>query len=143
MIDNDGDAREDLTFQFRFTNRLGNGDQGAGARRRRGTSVGGAARRTSAPVSAQRLARCSTSPESYHAAGRARRPPQRRSVRRDARARTAAKSFRKPYDFVGTKTFGSAEAYEAYAAFLHLRHRDPGLRTPGRVFVGQRDEPSP
>ena len=27
-VDNDGDAREDLTFQFRFTNRLANNNQG-------------------------------------------------------------------------------------------------------------------
>src|SRR6188768_596723 len=27
-VDNDGDAKEDLTFQFRFTNKLGNNNQG-------------------------------------------------------------------------------------------------------------------
>src|SRR6187401_1903216 len=27
-IDNDGDAKENLTFQFRFTNKLGNNNQG-------------------------------------------------------------------------------------------------------------------
>src|SRR5215470_1203412 len=27
-VDNDGDAKEDLTFQFRFTNRLGNNNNG-------------------------------------------------------------------------------------------------------------------
>ena len=58
-----------------------------------------------------------------------------------SRVADGAKSFRKPYDFVGTKTFGSVEAYEAYARSYIYDIKIPGCGTPGRVFVGQRNEP--
>ena len=48
--------------------------------------------------------------------------------------------FGKPYDFVGTKTFGSVAGYKAYAnSFIHTMNV-PGCSMPGRVFVGQRKE---
>jgi hypothetical protein len=48
--------------------------------------------------------------------------------------------FGKPYDFVGTKTFGSVANYQAYAnSFIHTINV-PGCNMPGRVFVGQRKE---
>ena len=48
--------------------------------------------------------------------------------------------FGKPYDFVGTKTFGSVAGYQAYAnSFIHTINV-PGCNMPGRVFVGQRKE---
>ena len=44
--------------------------------------------------------------------------------------------FGKPYDFVGTKTFGSVADYKAYAdSFIHTINV-PGCNMPGRVFVG-------
>ena len=49
--------------------------------------------------------------------------------------------FGKPYDFVGTKTFGSVAGYESYANQFKYDITVPGCNTPGRVFVGQRDEP--
>ena len=54
--------------------------------------------------------------------------------------RTAPTEFGKPYDFVGTKTFGSVDAYEAVrATFIH-DIAVPGCAQTGRVFVGQRNE---
>ena len=53
----------------------------------------------------------------------------------------AAATFGKPYDFVGTKTFGNASAYEAYARSFIYDINIPGCNMPGRVFVGQRKEP--
>ena len=82
LIDNDGDAREDLTFQFRFTNRLGNGDQGL-ALNVGGTSVA-VPLKNIGPVSAQDRSLLNFT-ESYTLQGRARRPPQRRVGRRVAR----------------------------------------------------------
>jgi hypothetical protein len=48
--------------------------------------------------------------------------------------------FGKPYDFVGTKTFGSLAGYKAYANSFIYSVNIPGCNTPGRVFVGQRKE---
>ena len=48
--------------------------------------------------------------------------------------------FGKPYDFVGTKTFGSVAGYKAYANSFIYTVNIPGCTMPGRVFVGQRKE---
>ena len=48
--------------------------------------------------------------------------------------------FGKPYDFVGTKTFGSVAGYKAYANSFIYTINVPGCNMPGRVFVGQRKE---
>jgi hypothetical protein len=50
-------------------------------------------------------------------------------------------TFGKPYDFIGSKTFGSKQGYEAYAAKFMYDVTIPGCNQPGRVFVGQRKEP--
>ena len=56
------------------------------------------------------------------------------------RAGDGATEFGKPFDFVGTKTFGSVAGYEQYAkTFIH-EIAVPGCAKTGRVFVGQRDE---
>jgi hypothetical protein len=56
------------------------------------------------------------------------------------RSGDGVKEFGKPFDFVGTKTFGSIAGYEAYAkTFIH-EIAVPGCQQTGKVFVGQRDE---
>jgi hypothetical protein len=137
LIDNDGDAREDLTFQFRFMNRLGNGDQGLAL------DVGGQSvavpLKNIGPVSAQDRSLLNFT-ESYSL--KVVRGNRRSGEALDVtRVTDGGKSFRKPYDFVGTKTFGSVEAYEAYARSYIYDVKIPGCGTPARVFVGQRNEP--
>src|SRR6185295_5182142 len=57
-----------------------------------------------------------------------------------ANASNGTTDFGKPYDFVGTKTFGSIDAYKQYAdSFIH-EIAVPGCSQTGRVFVGQRNE---
>ena len=137
LIDNNGDAREDLTFQFRFANRLGNANQGLAL------NVGGASvavpLKNIGPVSATDRSLLNFR-ESYSL----------RLVRGDRRDGKSApvtrlsdgtERFGKPYDFVGTKTFGSVAGYEAYARAFIQDLSIPGCSMPGRVFVGQRDEP--
>ena len=52
---------------------------------------------------------------------------------------TGADSFRKPFDYSGTKTFGGAGNYDAYAdGFIY--DVDIPACSGGRVFVGQRYE---
>ena len=137
-LDSNGDASEDLTFQFRFRNRLGNDEQGFAL------DVGGESvavpLKNIGPVSARATARRSTSAS----------PITLRMVRGDRRSGNAAdvtrsddgtRVFVKPYDFVGTKTFGSVAGYEQYARSFIYDIAIPDCARRGRVFVGQRDEP--
>merc|ERR1712232_7206 len=48
--------------------------------------------------------------------------------------------FRKPFDFVGMKTYGSKEDYEAYANQFIYDVDFPGCATNGRLFIAQRQE---
>src|SRR5262245_31115705 len=136
-IDNHGDAREDLTFQFRFTNRLGNDN--SGVRLGIGTSQVAVPLKNVGPVSANDSSLLNFN-ESYTLT----------VVRGDRRTGQAAQvtnavdgstSFGKPYDFVGTKTFGSVQGYANYARKFVYDVTLPGCNQPARVFVGQRKEP--
>jgi hypothetical protein len=68
----------------------------------------------------------------------------RRNAQRTAvtNASGGGRDFTKPVDFIGTKTFGSVASYEAYAAQYLYTVTIPGCGTPGRMFVGQRKDPS-
>jgi hypothetical protein len=132
-LDNDGDGKEDLTFQFRFKNNLADL-----ALPINGKSV-------SIPlIQAGGIAAGNTSAlnvkESYtiDLVRSDRRSGQHFAV---TDAQSGARDFSKPVDFIGTKTFGSVAGYEAYAA-THIHSINvPGCNTPGRVFVGQRKDP--
>jgi hypothetical protein len=136
-VDNDGDALEDLTFQFRFTNKLGNDNRGIKL------GIGGSQvavpLKNVAPVGAGDTAGLNFN-ESYTLTlvRGDRRRGQASAVRN---AVDGGAVFGKPYDFVGTKTFGSVSGYESYANQFKYDINVPGCNTPGRVFVGQRDEP--
>jgi hypothetical protein len=139
-VDNTGDAREDLTFQFRFSNKLPNNNQGLSL------DVGppGAQQAVAVPlkniggVSAQNTSALNFN-ESYTVT-------LVRGDRRGGQASpvihgdTGASVFGKPYDFVGTKTFGSIDSYRSYAASFIHPISIPGCGQGGRVFVGQRAE---
>jgi hypothetical protein len=135
-IDNDGDARENLTFQFRFTNRLDNDNRGQ--RLMIGTQNVAIPLKNKGPVSATDLSNLNFR-ESYSLT----------LVNGDRRAGTSAPvtnmnggaaEFGKPLDYVGTKTFSLPGGYQAYAnSFIHTVNI-PGCNMPGRVFVGQRKE---
>jgi hypothetical protein len=134
-LDNDGDARENLTFQFRFTNRLPNDNRGIRL------DIGGRSvavpLKNVGPVSAADVSALNFR-ESYTLT----------LVRGDRRGGNAqavtnangGTTFGKPYDFVGTKTFGSVANYRAYANSFIQDINVPGCTLPGKVFVGQRKE---
>jgi hypothetical protein len=136
-VDNDGDAREDLSFQFRFTNRLPNNN--AGIKLGIGGSQVAVPLKNVAPIGVGDTAGLNFT-ESYTLTlvRGDRRRGQGSAVRNMA---TNGTVFGKPYDFVGTKTFGSVAGYEAYANQFKYDISVPGCNTPGRVFVGQRNEP--
>jgi hypothetical protein len=135
-VDNDGDARENLTFQFRFANRLANDNRGQ--RLMIGTQNVAIPLKNKGPVSADDLTNLNFR-ESYTLS----------LVRGDRRSgetmavtnvNGGAAEFGKPLDYVGTKTFGGPGGYQAYAnSFIHSVNI-PGCGMPGRVFVGQRRE---
>jgi hypothetical protein len=133
-IDNNGDAKEDLTFQFRFTN----------------TSKG-----QTLPINGTNVAIPLTQfgqvtdmagtnlnvTESYTL----------NVVRGDRRTGAVSvvtgspvsggsetTTFGKPSDYIGTKTFPN---YAGYASSFVYNITIPGCSTPGKVFVGQRKDP--
>jgi hypothetical protein len=136
MVDSDGDAVEDLTFQFRFTNRLANNN--AGIKLPVGTAQTAIPLKNVGPVSTADQSKLNFT-ESY-TLNVVRGTRRGGTVQAVTNASTGASTFGKPYDFVGTKTFGSVAAYDAYARSLIHTVTVPGCDQPGRVFVGQRKE---
>ena len=132
-IDNDGDAIEDLTFQFDFENALVN--EGAGI----GLDIGGVnvaiPLRYAGPILPGDRSLLNEE-ESYSVTliEGDRRSGTRRAVTRAGSGRT---SFTKPLDHVGEKTLPN---YRKYAGRFIYDIDMPGCDTPGRVFVGQRAE---
>jgi Domain of unknown function (DUF4331) len=131
-VDNNGDGKEDLTFQFRFKNTLNNIALNVGGKQVAIPLIqaGGVAAGDSTKLNLN---------ETYTV----------NVVRGDRRTGTVAAvsnanggtTFVKPVDFIGLKTFVSADAYNAYAAqYIHTINI-PGCGTPGRMFVGQRKDP--
>jgi hypothetical protein len=135
-VDNDGDAKENLTFQFRFTNRLGGPDN-------RGIKLPIAGQQVAVPLKNTDVVTAADNSklnfrESYEVT--LVRGDRRRGNAAAVTGSNGGTVFGKPYDFVGTKTFGSVAAYETYAnSFIHTVNI-PGCDQPGRVFVGQRKE---
>ena len=134
-VDNDGDARENLTFQFRFNNRLANDNRGIKL------NIAG-------PQVAVPLKNVGQVTAADNSALNFRESYQMWVTRGDRRFGSPAAVtgtnggtvFGKPYDFVGTKTFGSVAAYKTYANSFIYTTNIPGCNQPGRVFVGQRKE---
>lgn len=125
-IDNNGDARPDVTFRFRFENEI------------QGQALTIGDREVSIPlINSGQISAGSTAAlnvvETYRLS--VIRGPNEETI---ANADTGEESFAKPVDNIGRK---SIPDYAAYAA-EHVYNVDiPGCDTPGRVFVGQRKDP--
>ncbi|MCF2949175.1 DUF4331 domain-containing protein [Paraglaciecola aquimarina] len=138
-IDNDGDAKEDISFVFNFSQKLGNngtgitlpigpeGDQRAVQVPLK--NVGGISADSSAAANFQENYSV-TLVEGNHTAG----------TRTELSANEAS-MFGKPLDFIGTKTFSSVSGYEQYADTFVYTTQVPGCDIPAKVFVGQRKDP--
>jgi len=131
-FDNVGDAKEHVTFQFRFKN---------------------TSKRTTLPVGGKNvlipLINSGTVSGVNPASLNVRETYTIDMVTDDRRngprtrvtnAANGATEFDKPVDNIGDKSFGSAAGYEAYANQHIYNVAIPGCGT-GRVFVGQRKEP--
>jgi hypothetical protein len=136
-VDSDGDAVEDLTFQFDFSNRLANNGQGITLAIGSEPAVAVPLKNVG-PITAQDVSALNFI-ESYtlKVVRGDRRSGQPADVTRTS---NGSKEFGKPYDFVGTKTFDSIAGYEQYAASFVYEINVPGCAQTGKVFVGQRDE---
>jgi hypothetical protein len=139
-VDNDGDAVEDFSFQFRFTNRLANNNQGIAL------PIGTGAQQQSVAVPLKNVGPITANDGSLLNFNETYSLTVVRDDRRRGQAAaatniaTGSTTFGKPYDFVGTKTFGSVAGYESYARrFVHEVNL-PNCGAPAKVFVGQRAE---
>lgn len=131
-IDNNGDAVEDLTFQFRFNN----------SSKATALTVGGKQVKipliNSGPING-------VNPDSLNV-----RETYTLEVVRGTRrggtvehvtgANGGATEFDKPVDNIGDKTFGGESGYADYASQHIYSVAIPGCSTPGKMFVGQRKE---
>ncbi len=155
-IENSGDAVEDITFQFRFTNALQGGGKGVQL------NVGG--KMNSVPTTQVNI-NVKDSPtlvttgneattlnvqESYTVS--VVKGPRRGAAAVPVKCGTGTPqnctagtaTFKKPVDYIGSLTNGDATAYATYAN-QHIYPIDlstalPGCTTAGKVFVGQRSE---
>ena len=128
-IDNNGDAKEDLTFQFRFQNKLKGitlpiGDKNVAIPL---TQAGQVSDPNAAALNVN---------ESYtvDVVRGDRRGGQRASVTNSA---GGSATFDKPVDNIGTKTIPD---YVGYAAKHIYNVNIPGCSMPGKLFVGQRKD---
>jgi Domain of unknown function (DUF4331) len=137
-IDNDGNAVEDLTFQFRFKNTLANVALpiGTGANQKMVaiplSQAGAVANVNDANLNVK---------ETYSV--NVIRGDRRKGASQAVTKTSGSPVFEKPVDYIGVKTLGNAAAYETYAT-KHIHDiKIPGCpagKDLGKVFVGQRQE---
>lgn len=138
-IDNDGDAVEDLTFQFDFSNDVP--DAGVV-----NFTIGSGENAKDVPAIIRNVGGVSATSQggqnlietySVNVVSGDRRTGTSASV---VDADNGASSFPKPFDYSGTKTFGGPGNYKTYAD-SHIKNITiPNCEATGRVFVGQRLE---
>jgi hypothetical protein len=129
-VDNNGDAREDLTFQFDFNEILINN---------RGNTITVGDKTLSIPLRHIGQVTTPNDPDLGY-----REDFSLTLITGDRRAGTKAPvagpvggRFEKPFDNVGNKTIPD---YPGYARQFIYNATFPGCATPGRVFAGQRQE---
>jgi len=128
-LDNNGDAKEDLTFQFRFKNTLANITLPSGEQSVAIPLVQGA------PIAAVNDPGLNLA-ESY-SVNLVRGDRRSGAVSAITNAVGGSTTFAKPADNIGLKTIPD---YPAYAAKHLYTVNIPGCAVPARMFVGQRKE---
>ena len=133
-IDNNGDAVEDITFQFRFKNKLNNVALPIGGKNVAIPLI------QAGPIASVGDPNLNVNETYSLTIVRG----DRRKGKVDVIAKSSgAASFEKPVDYIGVKTLGNAAAYASYAGKHVHDIKIPGCpagKDTGRVFVGQRQE---
>ena len=131
-VDNSGDAREDLTFQFRFKNTPRNIslEIGSGSSKRTNSvpvlAVGPVTAASNASLNVDQTYTLSVI------------QGLRRSGTVTPLTNSVSGTFTKPQDYVGTKTFPDYNAYaDQYIYTINL----PGTTNKAKIFVGQKKDP--
>ena len=129
-VDNNGDAKEDVTFQFRFTNSLKDISLNVGGKTVAIPLI------NSGSIAAGNTTNLNT-PESYtvNIVRGNRRTGTTQAV---TNAVSGSATFAKPVDNIGAKSIPN---YAAYAASHIYNINIPGCSVAGKMFVGQRKEP--
>lgn len=132
-IDNNGDAVEDITFQFRFSNTSKAGALAVGGKQVKIPLI------NSGPISGVNPATLNVRETfTIDVVRGGSRSASKASL---SNSNGGSASFDKPVDNIGDKTFGGASGYSSYANQHIYNVAIPGCAAPGRVFVGQRKEP--
>ena len=137
-IDNTGDGKEDLTFQFKFQNTLANAGKGIEL------NVGG--KNVAIPLrQSNQITSAGDPDQSYRETFTVDvvRGDRRTGVRTAAvNLKNGSTTFDKPVDNIGVKTFNNNYAgYANSAEFIQgIDFKIPGCTQAGKVFVGQRKE---
>ena len=139
-IDQNGDAIEDMTFQFRFSQTLPDGNKGLRL------PIGAKGQEKMVGVPFKNIGGVSAGnnnalnfTERYEV--RLVNGPQTASAGTVLSSGEADGLFTKPYDYIGNKTFGNASSYQAYANQYRYEMTIPNCSAKARVFVGQRKDP--
>lgn len=131
-IDNDGDAVEDITFQFDFDNNLAGG---TGVQLNIGGETVAIPLRAAGGITAGSPTAALGETESY---GLKMITGDRRSGTATTLSHGGGSTFTKPVDNIGNKTLPN---YAAYAdAYIYDNVSLPGCSAPAKVFAGQRAE---
>ena len=133
-VDNNGDANEDITFQFRFNNKLNNVSLPIGNKTVAIPLI------QAGTVSNLNDANLNLS-ETYSV--NIVRGDRRKGTSAAVTKATGSASFEKPVDYIGVKTLGNTAAYATYADKHVHSIKIPGCpagKDTGKVFVGQRQE---
>ncbi len=132
MIDSNGDAQEDLTYQFKFANALQNGTGVT-------VNVGG----KQLPIALRHIGQVSTSADpdlgeyEYFTVKQIQGDRRSGGSNNITNASYGGIAFAKPFDNAGNK---SVPNYPGYADQFIASISIPGCATQGRVFAGQRAE---
>ncbi|MBA3774712.1 MAG: DUF4331 domain-containing protein [Ramlibacter sp.] len=135
-IDNNGDATEDLTFQFRFNNKLNNVSLPIGSKQIAIPLI------QAGPVA--NVGDANLNVHETYTVNLMRGDRRKGGSGGGAVTKVGGSAtFEKPVDYIGVKTLGNAAAYATYAGKHIHEVKIPGCpsgKDTGRVFVGQRQE---
>ena len=135
-LDNNGNAVEDLTFQFRFNNKLANAGKGV--------EIPVGDKSVAIPLSqagaVANVGDANLNVAETYTVNVVRGDRRKGTSSAVVKASGGSATLEKPADFIGDKTFGSSAAYATYAAKHVHTVTIPGCAMPAKVFAGQRQE---